>query len=504
MFEPSAHQIAVRQFVAEGKGNAVVNAVAGSGKTTTILWACEAIPKGKTCLFLCFNKSVATELAKKAPPGVKAATLNAIGHRLLSQHFADEHGKLNLDPRKTEQLYREHCAEHDHSESARLNGVVAMRLVRQIKALGLFGPTLTRAAMDAALDELRTEVDGATADRTIVKRLAFELTNLSLDDTKTFDFDDQLWMPVAKNLPGPLYDWIVVDEAQDLSPVQLMLVRRLLRRDGRLLAVGDERQAIYGFRGADPSSLKNLAEAFQASFLPLTTTYRCARKIVDAAQQVVPYIQAAPAAPPGSVECVPAVDSSQLTSETLVLCRYNAPLVSAAYRWAARGRPVRLAGARELARKLRTTFEAFGIRRDVPAHRVAGILRDRLEEWSSEGLQHTPAYEALLDQWGSVEEFAKHQCVTANCIIEAAGRLEGDDPEAVVLSTIHKAKGLEADRVALLYGDFALESRADGWRREQEWNLLYVAITRARTELIIETEHSTHDWEREIAAAVAE
>ena len=505
MFEPSAHQFAVRQFVAEGEGNAVVNAVAGSGKTTTILWACTAIPKGQTCLFLCFNKSVAVELAKKAPAGVKTSTLNAIGYRFLQRNYGLA-GPLVLDPKKTEALYRDHCAEHDQSEGARLNGAVARRLVRQIKALGLYGPTLTRAAMDAALDGLSGEVDAAQADRLTVKRMAFELVQRSLDTTSTFDFDDQLWVPVAKNLPGPTFDWIVVDEAQDLSPVQLMLVRRLLRPAGRLLAVGDERQAIYGFRGADPSSMRNLAEAFQASFLPLTTTYRCARRIVDAAQQVVPYIQAAPTAPAGRVRCMPVADVDARGRDTLVLCRYNAPLVKAAYRWAASGRTVRLAGAQELARKLQSTFDAFGIRRGVLAYRVAGILRDKLEEWTGEGRQLTAAYEALLDQWGSVEEFAQHDrhCVTAGCIIEAARRLAGDGPTDVALSTIHRAKGLEADRVILLYGDFALNSRADGWRREQEWNLLYVAITRAKIELIIETEHSIDDWYREIAAAVAE
>ena len=499
MFKPSAHQIAVRQFVAEGKGNAAVNAVAGSGKTTTILWACEAIPKGQTCLFLCFNRSVALTLREKAPPGVQAVTLNAIGNRYLRRHY----GGYELDAKKTVQLYREHCADHDQSENARLNGAVAMRLVRQIKALGLYGPLLTRKAMDEALDDLSDEVDAAAADRTIVKRLAFELTNLSLEQTSKFDFDDQLWIPVAKNLPGPAFHWIVVDEAQDLSPVQLALVRRLLRPDGRLLAVGDERQAIYGFRGADPASLRNLATTFEAGFLPLTTTYRCARHIVSLAQEIVPYIQAAPGARPGKVSFVPVADEPFAGRETLILCRYNAPLVKAAYRWAAAGVSVKLAGAQELARKLRATFDAFGIPRTVPAYRVAGILRDRLEDWAREGRQHTAAYESLLDQWGSVEEFGQH-CVTAGCILEAAERLAGMPGADLTLSSIHRAKGLEADRVVLLYGDFVLNSRAEGWRLEQEWNLLYVAITRARHELIIETERDGNDWRREIAAAVAE
>lgn len=500
MFEPSAHQIAARQFVAEGRGNAVVNAVAGSGKTTTILWACEAIPKGQTCLFLCFNRSVALTLRDKAPPGVQAVTLNAIGNRYLRRRY----GKFEIDPKKTAQLYREHCADHDQSENARLNGIVAMRLVRQIKALGLFGPTLTRRAMDEALDDLADGVDASAADFTIVKRLAFELVNLSLERTSTFDFDDQLWVPVAKNLPGPTYDWIVVDEAQDLSPVQLALVRRMLRPNGRLLAVGDERQAIYGFRGADPASLRKLATAFDAGFLPLTTTYRCARRIVDVAQLVVPYIQAAPSARPGRVAFVPVAGQPLAGRDTLILCRYNAPLVKAAYRWAAAGVSVRLAGAQELARKLRTTFEAFGVPRSAPAYRAAGILRDRLEDWAAEGRQHTVAYEALLDQWGSVEEFAQHKgCATAGCVIEAAERLAGTPGADLTLSSIHRAKGLEAERVILLYGDFVLNSRAEGWRLEQEWNLLYVAITRARSELIIETERE-HDWQHEIAAAVAE
>jgi len=64
-FKPSKYQRVVYQFIKSCKGNAVVEAVAGSGKSTTIVNAIDIIPEDKKILFLAFNKSIVTELQKE-------------------------------------------------------------------------------------------------------------------------------------------------------------------------------------------------------------------------------------------------------------------------------------------------------------------------------------------------------------------------------------------------------------------------------------------------------
>src|SRR5690606_18120963 len=97
------------------------------------------------------------------------------------------------------------------------------------------------------------------------------------------------------------FDNVLVDEAQDLNVAQRILIRRMLKEGGRLIAVGDPRQAIYGFRGADSDSFRLIGEEFNATDLPLTVTFRCPKAVVAQAQRYVSHIQAHETAPEGEV-----------------------------------------------------------------------------------------------------------------------------------------------------------------------------------------------------------
>jgi superfamily I DNA/RNA helicase len=99
---------------------------------------------------------------------------------------------------------------------------------------------------------------------------------------KGIDFTDMIFLPVANNWIRPQYDMVVVDEAQDMNTCQLAIAQGLARN--RVVVVGDDRQAIYGFRGADSGSLDRLKDELKATELGLTTTYRCGRGIVALAQ----------------------------------------------------------------------------------------------------------------------------------------------------------------------------------------------------------------------------
>jgi superfamily I DNA/RNA helicase len=112
-----------------------------------------------------------------------------------------------------------------------------------------------------------------------------------------------IWLPIVLRLPIEKYDWVFVDEAQDLNKSQLELVHNLVNETGRVCCVGDRHQSIYGFRGADVDAIPRLIrELNEVKVLPLTVSWRCPSSVVGLAQQLVPQFQAAPDAPEGTIE----------------------------------------------------------------------------------------------------------------------------------------------------------------------------------------------------------
>lgn len=100
------------------------------------------------------------------------------------------------------------------------------------------------------------------------------------------------------------YRFILADEAQDLSSAQLEFLLKLRAAGGRFVFVGDVRQAIYAFAGADARSFETIQQRTGAIKLELPVCYRCPQSHVELAQEIVPHIQAAPGARPGVVHTI--------------------------------------------------------------------------------------------------------------------------------------------------------------------------------------------------------
>ena len=113
--------------------------------------------------------------------------------------------------------------------------------------------------------------------------------DISLKDKFNIDFDDMLLYSLDKGIYFKKYDYIFVDEVQDLNRIQIAILKKMIRK-GRLIAVGDPKQAIYGFRGSDSESFFNVKKSFNCKELPLSVSYRCPKLIVEEAKKIVPYI----------------------------------------------------------------------------------------------------------------------------------------------------------------------------------------------------------------------
>lgn len=216
-FQPSSYQQAIFDFVENGTGHAVVQAVAGSGKTTTIVQALNHIPSDSSVLFLAFNRHIVNELKDRVPYNVQVATLNAFGWRVCKSF--DRYAKL--DQWKTDSILRNYVK--DNGVLKKVKGPIN-KLVSLGKALGLRVMAEDDVTeLMARYDILPPQVEGF--DLNSMARLVFKD---STRNTQSYDFDDQMYQPVVQGLKLPEFDWVFVDEAQDLSPIQIELIGRLL------------------------------------------------------------------------------------------------------------------------------------------------------------------------------------------------------------------------------------------------------------------------------------
>ena len=487
MFKPSKFQQAIFDFVQKGRGSAVIEAVAGSGKTSTIVEALKLIDPKQRVVFLAFNKSIAQELQKRVPPQVSARTLNSLGHGAWTK-FA---GKFcQLDSNKTRTIIREALTEDEQVFESDIRKLVGLAKAHGLVPTGARGATgLLRDTLDNWIDMIDTyDLDIEENDKEFVVACARRVLTVSLSRRDLIDFDDQLYMTVAFNAPVARFDWVFVDEAQDVSPIQRALLKKALKPGGRIVAVGDEKQAIYSFRGADSNSLRKIAEEFGCLNLPLSISYRCPKNVVMYAQQIVDHIQAADTAPDGEVMCWPTYTADMFHVDDLVVCRNTAPLIAMAYTLIGRRAPVRVLG-REIGQGLVTLIEKL---KPKGIHGDHGLLA-KLSKWVSREVEKHLAKgneakaDSAQDKYDTISTFVNEsRCETVPQLISEIQQLFVDDNmPRLTLSTVHKAKGLEAKRVFVLDPDLMPSKYArQEWQVQQEKNLMYVAYTRAKQTLV--------------------
>jgi superfamily I DNA/RNA helicase len=466
----SQYQTDIFNFVERGEGNAIVEAVAGSGKTTTIVEALKRV-RGSS-IFLAFNKSIAEELKAR---GVNARTFHSLTFGAVKDHLG---GQMNAD--KLRQLVQQNFVGKD----AVVYGTFCCRLVGLAKQGGigaLIPDSEDNWIQIVSYHDMEPEHEEAELGRAI--ELARELLSLS-NASHDFDFDDMLYIPVKEGLSLPKFDFVFVDEAQDTNAIQRALLKKLFKRTTRMVAVGDPAQAIYGFRGADNDSLHRIGRDFQAITLPLSVSYRCGQAIVKYAHQWVKHIEPAPGAHEGTVvNHGSAWKTDVFKAEDLVVCRTTRPILALAFKLIKERIPAFVMG-REIGQGLRALIKKLNAR-DI------NHLLEKLEAWRQRETE-----KALVKQDDAKMEQIndKADCIlclvedseTINDLYSAIDSLFSDKAGAVKLSTIHKSKGLEASRVFWLNRSACPSKWArQPWQKQQEENLCYVATTRAIHELHI-------------------
>jgi DNA helicase II / ATP-dependent DNA helicase PcrA len=524
VFKDTPEQAAFLDALANSAGHIALIARAGTGKTSTILRGVSVLRQAfpyQEVVVCAYNKSIADEVAEKLKgdghelawkeeggrkyaPRVAAATLHSLGFSLIRTMFRDikvdedkvkkiiEGYKPRKDPRTGEDL-------HLHA-----NGRIYQEYPGQIAALvgyakgagfGFFNdlPIGSKDAWYALADHYDVNGLDDTSEMDEVVEAAQHVYRQSLEDTATIDFDDMILFPLVKNIVVKYgKDHIFLDEAQDLSRARQALARKMLKpRTGRMYIVGDDRQAIYGFSGADAAALDNLINGLGATRMPLTVTWRCPTSVVKLAQTLVPDIKAAPSAAEGRIDRITEkqFDELELTAADAILCRNTAPLISCAYKLIRKGVPCKVEG-RSIGQGLEKLVTRWKVKTIDALLNKLELYRDReVQKAMAKGSESKA--EEVNDRVDTLKEICNAViAMNKQSVDDVRAFIQGlfaDSAENVLtLATYHRSKGREWDRVILWEHAARCPSRAarQQWQFQQEENLAYVAYTRAKQNLV--------------------
>lgn len=449
--------------------NLMINALAGCGKTSTLELVERAV-KSKPVLYLVFNKKNADEATDRMLSTTTVRTFNSIGHRIWAQ---SQSKNLRLNAKKSGDILREMIDEVKSKSTssemwASYHEVVAG--VALAKALGyvpdgifpnakrLIPQKLFHKMLEERPDDLTSDLIDAVLSRSI--KLSYE---------GLIDYNDQIYMPALFGGTFPKFPLILVDEYQDLSPVNHAMLERLCKH--RIIGVGDPYQNIYGFRGASAGGMDVATKHYSMQQLPLSTSFRCPSAIVSHVHWRVPHFKALNSG--GFVEQPNRLDANSIGDSATIISRNNAPLYALAFRLLGAGRSVSVSGS-DIGPRLIGLMKKLGsleMSREQTLAAIADWLAERLDREAKNA-------EDLAE---CMKVFASHGNSLGQAITYAEHLFK--QTGSIKLMTGHKSKGLEFDDVIHLDPFLCTQS-------EQDKNLRYVISTRSKNKL---TEISASD-----------
>jgi DNA helicase II / ATP-dependent DNA helicase PcrA len=480
----SSQQTAAIDFIKNSNKSLILSAVAGAGKTSTLLAMLKAT-EGSVA-FCAFNKSIAKEIELKVNQqninkDVKVGTVHSFGFGAIRRSIS----RVNVDGNKIQTIVRDNFNNEESNMQTFLISAVAMAKEVGIRAC-VNDNYNTWIQMFDHYDLWNSLPLDVNTDKAI--GLCQDVLDISNKTLNVVDFSDMIYLPILKKMRIWKYSNIFLDEAQDTNATRRALVKMMLAPKGRLIAVGDPHQAIYGFTGADSNALDLIQKEFKAKELPLSVTFRCPKNVVKLAQQYVSHIESHPDSADGIVDECNLQDLPNLvTQEDAIICRNTKPLVEVAYNLIRNKIPCKVEG-----RKIGEGLIKLATRWKV---KTVGTLINKLEAYKEKEIEKYKKKEnesmcqVIEDQVETLAVFID-QCKVDDPISTLISKIQElfDDTEnkkILVLSTIHRSKGREWNRVfALGINHYSPSKYAKkDWELVQENNLLYVLVTRAKNHL---------------------
>jgi hypothetical protein len=435
--------------------NVVVNAFAGTGKTSTLRGYATARPKLRI-LYLAFNKAMASEAAESFPPNVECKTIHSLAYRTVGSRY--EHKIANLRPTDITRYYTD------------VNLSVADVLVKTLENF--------MYSANATVSLENVPADLALSDRQRIVSGAQHLWNDMVDTHKLVPLPHDGYLKLfqlSKPQLSRRYDVILLDEAQDTNPVTADIV--FSQKCGKVL-VGDKHQAIYGFRG----NVNVMDMLPYAELHYLTQSMRFGALVANAATTLLTYLKGENHTIVGRAQMARQPDQVDYSQPFAIISRTNAGVFAQAVQMLGHHKMHFVGGLQSyLFGKLRDVYNMWVNKKEqvqdsfyrefADFHALAAYGRDSGDKEVLSLVSVVTKYrEQLPDLIGQVMQQA----------------CENPEDAHVLLMTAHRSKGLQFDQVVLdddfhdlvdKKGKPNVTEHADF---EQEVNLVYVAMTRAK------------------------
>lgn len=491
-FSASPYQEKVFEFLEKGCGNLVINASAGSAKTTTLVNCMRFIPKDKKVMFVSFNKHIAEEINRRLTnPNATARTCSSVGFEICRENGVGV-GTVNND--KYTNYIRENInsiTKYGETESLSRSRVTYMRNIRQLVDLCRYTLSFTPREIKNLADKygivpIRDEFD-----------VCRNILIWGKEHTDVIDQTDMVWLPSVLNLTTKwvLKDFIFIDEAQDITIAQQELIMKCAKRGARIIAVGDKNQQINVWCGSDEEAIERFKEMPGTIEASLPVCYRCGKKIIELANKISDGRMIAPKTAPEG-EIIENVKIGEIRNGDMVLSRNTAPLIELQQKLLRIHKKVYIQGFKEIRDDFldiiknthSTKIDAACITENGMFPQMYRMLLDEIDRLRTqvgmdeyEAMSH-PSVLYLYDNIKAIEVLSAGVLSVQELVDKINVIFNGSKDEAILLSTVHRAKGLEADRVFIYQHSLLVNNplaRKD-WEIKTERNLLYVAYTRPK------------------------
>lgn len=498
------------RWLEKGTGNGLLEAEAGSGKTTSIIQGLDYMDDEEPVLLCSFTNLIAKELASRVAEkkftNVTSSTLNSVGWSICRKNFPT----VKLDQFKTRNILK---AQLENRGPA---GLDVRKLFDALKypadkLIGLLKGYVVQPADYATRvkeisDYHSVELpEGGTDEAIFARKNFYEVLQTvyseSVHHTQNMDFNDQKFMPVFYDCTVPFeYAFIIVDEAQDCNDAAIQLIEKIAKKgykgnSARVVAVGDSMQAIYLFTGALNNAMEIIKDRFDAHRMPLTVCWRCPELVIEEAKKTSPTIQGPTpnANGVGSIEHLKTSDFiEQVQVGDFVICRTTAPLVKRCLQLVRQGIPAKVKG-REIGRGLIQTIEKIaGPNFNMHSLETLSEFVEKVDKYKTEtvtNLEKAGREETAIRITDECEAIV-HFCMEAANVAAVISRIdaiftdEGDDKRIVLFLTGHKSKGLQNPVVWFLRPDLCPHPKAKKPHdMDQETHLRHIIVTRSQHSL---------------------
>lgn len=480
-------------FTLDGNGRFLLGDCIVTHNTSTIVKSIDLIDPKERILFCAFNRDIVKELEKKIGKreNVDVRTIHSLGYQMIQRNFPNASIKINNIK------YRAYIQNNlDNLSTINLSLLDKKTFCRYIDNINKL-VNWARLNLYQSYKEIETLIDrhglnliGDEIDLTL------EIMDWGKHNTDEVDYTDMIWLPNALFLKpiGMQFDFIMADECQDISAAQRETLLKCRKLNTRLIFVGDENQSIYGFASADIESMNVIKNLPNTHKLPLSISYRCADKIVEFAQQFVPTIEKNHDGREG--EIVQNAKIEDVQDGDMVLCRCNAPLMKLYGDFMRIGKKCQIRG-KDIGLNLKQVIKAtkkdklnVNLKEDGVFIRLyESVFESRNTIMERTGLDADTVMNMgiITDRLDLIKalELLSYDINSSEELMEKINSIFSDkEIEGIALSTIHKAKGLEANNVFILCNSLMPhKSAVQDWQLQQERNLQYVAYTRPKNKL---------------------